>query len=260
MEGGAEVASFFDGETGFYDAAFDARTPGGHALRARLDATLRLLGAEPGRVLDAGMGPGRLLAELSRRGWDVAGADLSGGMVATARQRLPDASARLLQGRLEALPFEDAGFDAVVATGVLEYVEDLPAAVSELARVLRPGGTAVLSAPNPRSLYGIWRRFVIYPAARAVKRHLRGVRAAPPAGTRIRVERLRELLAGSGLAVEAVEQVGFHAVPSPLDELFPGAALRLCRRLERTRPALGDRLATQLVFRARKRPEHRSVH
>ena len=189
------MATFFDAEAGFYDAGFDERTPGGRALRSRLDATLRLLGDRPGRVLDAGMGPGRLLAELSGRGWDVAGADLSTEMVSRARLRLPAAADGLLQGRLEALPFADAGFDAVVATGVLEYVDDLPKAVSELARVLRPEGIAVVSVTNPRSLFAMWRRFVIYPPARVVKRRFGGLRDAPPTGTRLAVARLHELLA-----------------------------------------------------------------
>ena len=66
------------------------------------------------------------------------GVDASAEMVALARERLPDARDRLAQGSVEELPFEDASFDAVAATGVLEYA-DVPRALGELARVLRPG-------------------------------------------------------------------------------------------------------------------------
>lgn len=252
------VGAFFDAESGFYDAAFDARTPAGHALRTRLAASLRLLGRGPGRVLDAGMGPGRLLDELARNGWSVAGADLSEAMVMRARRRLP-AAAELVKARLESLPFPSESFDAVAATGVLEYVDDLDAAVQELARVLRPGGVAVMSTPNPSSLYGLWRRRLVYPLARVVKSRIRGARPAPPPGTRIQAGRLPELLSASGLAIEGVERVGFHVLLSPLDELFPAAALWLSERLERAWPALGSLLATQLVYVARKSLRDRSV-
>jgi ubiquinone/menaquinone biosynthesis C-methylase UbiE len=250
---GTEVAAFFDAEAGGYDAAYDERSPGGHALRARLATTLRLLEGERGQVLDAGMGPGRLVVELDHRGWEVSGTDVAEEMVTRARARLPEAADRLLHARIEALPFADAGFDAVVATGVLEYVDDLPAAVSELARVLRPGGRAVVSAPNPRSLYGMWRRLVVYPAARLVKGRIQAGRGAPPPGTRIRPQRFMELLAGAGMEIEAVEHVNFQAALTPLDELFPRAALRLAERLEGGNARSGSVLATQLVFAARKR-------
>ena len=58
--------------------------------------------------------------------------------------------------KIESLPFADGSFDAVLATGVLEYSE-LERALPELARVLRPGGLAVVSYPNPRNLYGLWK-------------------------------------------------------------------------------------------------------
>ena len=74
-----------------------------------------------GRVLDVGMGTGRLCAELDRRGWEVSGVDLSPAMVVSARRRLPQLAERLVEGPIEHLPFDDESFDAVAATGVLEY-------------------------------------------------------------------------------------------------------------------------------------------
>ena len=52
-----------------------------------------------------------------------------------------DGGISLVQGRAEALPFADACFDAVVFTFLLRYVDDPPAVISEMARVLKPGGT-----------------------------------------------------------------------------------------------------------------------
>ena len=99
-------------------------------------------------MLDAGMGPGRLTAELDKRGWTVWGVDGSANMVSLARARVPKAADRLLEARIERLPFGDDRFDAVVSTGVLGYVDDLEVALRELARVLRPGGRLVFSVGN----------------------------------------------------------------------------------------------------------------
>jgi ubiquinone/menaquinone biosynthesis C-methylase UbiE len=246
-----EVGTFFDGEAARYDAAHDAAGPGRHALRVRMSATLELLGGEGGEVLDAGMGPGRLLEELDRRGWTVSGGDVSDEMVARARERVPGAADRLVRADLEALPFPDASFDAVVATGVLEYVPDLQLALRELARVLRPGGLAVVSAPNPRAAYAIWRRN-FYRLVRLVKRHVSTGRPAPPPGTRIPTRSLQLALAREGVSSERVRYVNYQLALTPLDALLPGPAVRLAERLEGSPPWLGRLLATQVVVGGRK--------
>lgn len=248
-----EVGSFFDGEAARYDAAHDEAGPGRHALRMRMDATLELLDGETGEILDAGMGPGRLLEELDRRGWMVSGTDVAGEMVARARERVPHAADRLLRAELETLPFPDASFDAVVATGVLEYVPDLSSALGELARVLRPGGLAVVSAPNPRAVYSIWRRS-FYRLVRLAKDRVTAAPRTPPPGTRIPTPSLRLALAAEGLPSNCVRHVNYQLALTPLDALLPGPAVYLAERLEGSPPWLGRLLATQVVVRARKAP------
>src|SRR5690242_2504292 len=138
-------------------------------LRTRMAAVLRRSGDGPGAALDAGMGPGRQWVALAARGWTVSGVDASEEMVDAARARLPEAHDRLLVAPIEALPFADDSFDLVTATGVLEYAA-VPAALAEIARVLRPGGRAVVSYPNPRAVFGMWKTRAWYPAVRAGKR------------------------------------------------------------------------------------------
>jgi SAM-dependent methyltransferase len=162
-----------------YDAGYDSSGRAGRVVRARQEAALRLLGAGPGRVLDVGMGGGRLCAALAAAGWEASGVDPSETMVALARSRLAGADERLVVGRAEALPFAAASFDAVAALGSLEYA-DLAEALGEIARVLRPGGRAVLSWPNFAGLYPLWRRFGLYPPLRLAKRILPLGRPVPP--------------------------------------------------------------------------------
>jgi arsenite methyltransferase len=103
------------------------------------------LAAQPGdRVLDAGCGPGFYVAELlDRVGPDgsVVGVDSSPQMLALAAHRTEGRpNVELREGDVSALPVQDADFDRALSVQVLEYVADVPAALAELYRVLRPGG------------------------------------------------------------------------------------------------------------------------
>lgn len=114
------------------------------ALQAALDG--RLLGAP---LLDVGTGIGSNLALLRAVG-TVIGVDVSLSALRTARRLAPVAVADAAQ-----LPFPDRSFAAAVCTEVLEHV-DAPAAVfAELARVLRPGAVAVVTAPNYANPVGL---------------------------------------------------------------------------------------------------------
>jgi demethylmenaquinone methyltransferase / 2-methoxy-6-polyprenyl-1,4-benzoquinol methylase len=114
------------------------------------------VGAES-TVLDVATGTGAVAAELRRStGCAVVGIDQSPEMLAVARRRLgDDPHVRLVDGRAERLPFEDASFDGLTFTYLLRYVDDPAATLRELARVLRPGAPAAsLEFGLPR---GLWR-------------------------------------------------------------------------------------------------------
>jgi arsenite methyltransferase len=108
---------------------------------------LRLLGLTAGEaVLDIGSGPGLLATDVAQtvgRSGRVCGIDLSDSMLTLARGRAVPAGSAPVEyhhGGVDALPYPDRSFDAVVCTQVLEYVADIPAALAEAFRVLRPGG------------------------------------------------------------------------------------------------------------------------
>jgi len=100
------------------------------------------------RVLEIGCGPGKLLADMVRAGYTCAAIDRSPQMVAAARdelrrQRLSDRETPISQGDVQHLPFLSQSFDTVVSTFPTEYIYQ-PAALREVARVLRPGGRLVV--------------------------------------------------------------------------------------------------------------------
>lgn len=115
--------------------------------------TLRLLGDVAGRlVLDLGCGEGGYSRELARRGAQVIGIDGSAHLVEVARVRAREAGLDITFTRLNASALErlgDRSFDLVLAAMVLMDVEDYPAAVGEVARVLAPGGILVMSITHP---------------------------------------------------------------------------------------------------------------
>ncbi|HET6729354.1 MAG TPA: class I SAM-dependent methyltransferase [Jiangellaceae bacterium] len=96
-----------------------------------------LVGPTPRRVLDLGAGTGKLTRALVAAGHDVLAVDPSAPMLDMLRRSLPAVDAR--KGRAEALPVADADVDVVVAAQAFHWF-DLDLALSEVTRVLRPGG------------------------------------------------------------------------------------------------------------------------
>ncbi len=117
------------------------------------------LGLKPGdRVIDMGCGAGRHAFEMYRRGADVIALDQDADelsrvsdlfMAMREAGEVPEgAEADVKQGDALALPFADGEFDRVVASEVLEHIPDDEAAIAELVRVLRPGGTMAVTVPR----------------------------------------------------------------------------------------------------------------
>jgi 2-polyprenyl-3-methyl-5-hydroxy-6-metoxy-1,4-benzoquinol methylase len=99
------------------------------------------------RVLDVGCGEGRFMAELAAVGVEAVGVDVAEEPLRRARAARPDVEARLVDAS-GAWPLTDASFDAVWAGEVIEHVADTAGWLSEIRRVLRPGGRLLVSTPN----------------------------------------------------------------------------------------------------------------
>ena len=111
------------------------------AVRGLIDAL------PPGRALDAACGTGRHTKYLVARGYDVVGIDASDAMLERARAAVAGADFRV--GDLAALPLGDASVDLAVCALALTHCPRLEPPLTELARVVRPGGTVILSDMHP---------------------------------------------------------------------------------------------------------------
>jgi SAM-dependent methyltransferase len=109
-------------------------------------------------VLDLGCGFGRHAYEAARRGAAVVALDAGEdevqqvrgtlGAMVDAGELAPGSPAGAVRGDALALPFADGAFDRVIASEILEHIPDDSAAMRELARVLRPGGTMAVTVPR----------------------------------------------------------------------------------------------------------------
>nr|MDT0661363.1 demethylmenaquinone methyltransferase [Micromonospora sp. DSM 115978] len=151
-----EVAAMFDGVASRYDLTNTVLSFGrDRGWRRATRAALGLTAGE--RVLDVGAGTGVSTEELAGSGAYAVGMDLSIGMLRAGRRVRPEVP--LLAGDALRLPFADAEFDAVTISFALRNVVDPVAALTEMARVTRPGGRLVVcefsSPTNPafRTVY-----------------------------------------------------------------------------------------------------------
>jgi SAM-dependent methyltransferase len=212
----------------------------------------RIAPAPGAAVLEIGCGTGNLWLENRDRlppALRLVLADLSPGMVATARARLGDLAARpaCLAADARALPFAGGSFDAVVANHVLYHVPDREWALAEVRRVLRRGGRFV-AATNGRGHLRELDELVLGVAPEAARE-----RGAERFGLENGADQLRPWFAGvvrhdypDALAITEVEPVVDYVRSTPAREILDET------RLDRLRAAVAATIAERGVFRATK--------
>ena len=137
--------SYYDDFANWYE---NERHHGYHALLDQLQVEVATPLCEGKDVLEIGCGTGMILKEIAPVAKSAVGIDISPGMLEQAAARGLDVQVASATD----LPFEDESFDAVYSFKVLAHVEEIETAMSEVARVLRPGGRAALEFYNKRSL------------------------------------------------------------------------------------------------------------
>jgi demethylmenaquinone methyltransferase / 2-methoxy-6-polyprenyl-1,4-benzoquinol methylase len=154
-----QVRAMFDRIAGVYDLMNGVMTAGlHHRWRSRAADLARV---SPGdRVLDVATGTGDLAIELRRRGCEVVGSDFSEEMLARARAKEPGVEWEWADAM--ALPYSDGEFDAATVGFGARNFGDLAKGLSEMARVVKPGGRVVVleittpSKPPLSTFFSLW--------------------------------------------------------------------------------------------------------
>jgi len=133
-----ELRRRYDETADFYDMRYTS------IQWEKYEAVKKYLPKRAAHILDLGCGTGMFLEELAQRGEIVIGVDSSAEMLGIARKRVGGAS--LVRADADHLPFEDRSFDVVVSVTLLQNVPEPAATMKEIARVLKPGGVAIMTS------------------------------------------------------------------------------------------------------------------
>lgn len=147
-------------DKGYRGAPMEGRTARWYAANTGRDrrriaeqaAEVLAYAPESGDLLEIAPGPGYLSVELARTGrYAVSAVDISETFVRIAREQAADAGVEVAvrQGNASALPYDDASFDFTVCCAAFKNFSDPAGAVSEMHRVLRPGGRALIVDLRP---------------------------------------------------------------------------------------------------------------
>ncbi len=172
----------------------------------------QVLAVSPGeRALDIGSGTGSEVLALAKAvgpSGTAVGVDPNPAMVAAASSRAVGSTARFVQGSAYELPFPDDTFDAVRCERVFQHLDDPHAATVEIARVLRPGGRAILIDSD-------WDTAIMHPISPEISGALSAAQAARTPNRRSG-RRLRGLMASAGFMIDDIgsEAVIFDALTS----------------------------------------------
>jgi SAM-dependent methyltransferase len=217
-------------------------------------------------VLDAGCGPGHFAISLANRGYRVCAIDTSEAMLDELYKNTklfsPVHKIHAQIASIEELPFKDNSFDVICSLGVIEYLEKDEIVLSELLRVLRPGGILILSVTNLWSPAGYLDYFV-----ESVKRQSwllktintfwvrMGNDEIRPRYFKIRRHRpsqLRRKLSKCGCSIERASYFYMLPFPHPFDRLLPKLSDKLGRWMEPACDTFLGKLAEGYIVCARK--------
>ena len=137
-----------------YDRGWRSQLQAGKEERGNLQTNLEFLAQTDllrpeDRILEIGCGIGSVVYKLSSKGHNIAGIDISGEAIEHGRKKY--GAIRLEVQAAETLPYEDESFDVVLSFDLFEHIAEIDKHISEVMRVLRPGGYYLFQTPNKYS-------------------------------------------------------------------------------------------------------------
>ncbi|HZN38490.1 MAG TPA: class I SAM-dependent methyltransferase [Planctomycetota bacterium] len=229
------------------------------ARRARVEELLERHIREGQSVLDIGCGTGPMVEFLCNRGLIYHGVDVAQSMLDSISKEFGgkpySKRIHLEVGTCDSVPYPDSQFEILLGMGLLEYLDDMNPTFDEFARLLKPGGIAILTIPNRQSL----NRFIMRNSQALTTTYQwfkRIFGAKTPESNRIIHHELPPRKLDDSMAARGFVQVGcafydFKLVVYPFSRLFPAIAHAINCRIENRAPGF---LANAYVGCYRKGP------
>ena len=241
-----------------YDAVRDPVAAHSFLMRRRRVEELSEPLIGPGsRVLDVGSGTGISAPYYVEKGCEYHGVDISAQMAEQARANVPSDHVSFSVGDVESgLDFPDGRFDLLIALGLVEYLDRLDAALDEMVRLVRPGGSLIVTVPNRQCVNYFATRCLgpgVSRAARLARWLLR--RQAEPHGVyhrRFRAGELERWLAQRGCAKTGQAYYNLEVLFYPFFRALPKLAYAIKRRVERRHETWMRVFATGYILRCQK--------
>jgi ubiquinone/menaquinone biosynthesis C-methylase UbiE len=244
----SQVLQHFDGMaihgdwSKLYDQDQDDMT--NYSFRIRRERVVELLDPilRPGmHVLDVGCGTGIMAPLVLRRKAHYQGVDLSRNMIHEARQKhlgteASEGSVAFTVADVERMPLPDAHYDVLLALGLLEYFENPQRVVDEIIRVVKPGGSVIVSVPNVLCVDTLtsWLFSPILTTPMKYLRRMRGraTQASNYRNHKYRPTKLDKMFLARGFRKTGAVYYNLEAAAYPLRRLLPNLALRIKKTME----------------------------
>ncbi len=212
--------TYFNKKSSEYRAEYDRETPEGYSFRVRREKVLALT---PDRtaVIDIASGPGVMISGLRAKECSVTCVDAAPEMIARAREEFPDSdTVRSLVGDAYGLDLPTGAFDIALSMGLIEYLDDEAKFLREAHRLVKPGGSLIVTFPN---YYSPWRAMnrIGLAIVRSVRKALGRSKPIVITHREYTLARARQLLDAQGFTAESAWYYNFKLVPYPLDVRFP---------------------------------------
>lgn len=244
----SQVLQHFDGMaingdwSNLYDQDQEDMT--NYSFRIRRERVVELLDPilrQGMRVLDVGCGTGIMAPIVLSKKTHYQGVDLSRNMILEAKKRhfgtqTSEASVAFTVADVEGMPFPDAHYDVLLALGLLEYFEDPQRVVDEIVRVVKPGGSIIVSVPNVLCVDAV-ASALVSPILTTPMSYIRRLRGRDTQETKYSNHKyypanLDRLFLSRGFRKSGDIYYNLEAAAYPLRRLFPNLALRIKRFIE----------------------------
>jgi SAM-dependent methyltransferase len=222
---------YFNDKSKAYREEYDRETPEGYSFRVRREKCLALT-PDHTNVIDIASGPGVMIQGLRAKNCTVTCVDAAPEMIARAKEEFPDSdTVRSMVGDAYGLDLPAGTYDIALAMGLIEYLEDEGKFLEEAKRLLKPGGSLIVTFPNYVSPWRACNRLML-----ALVRTLRALlhRQKPVVITHreYTLARAERLLAAHGFTAKRTWYYNFKLVPYPFDVKFPRLTVALSKVFE----------------------------